>query len=66
MGAPLNGGRRPEWGGFNMSLLALQVDPEAWWLAHLWAIYRERVLADVHARSDRRHSEGFIGEEESA
>ena len=63
MGAPLSAGRRPEWGGFNMSLLALQVDPEAWWLAHLWALYRERMLANVNGRPERNPSEGFIGEE---
>ena len=66
MGAPLNAGRKPEWGGFNMSMLALQIDPEAWWLAHLWALYRERMLANVEGRPQRSASEGFIGEEGGA
>ncbi|MGH9254066.1 MAG: hypothetical protein ACRD3C_05800 [Vicinamibacterales bacterium] len=65
MGTRLNVGRRSEWGVFNLSLLALQVDPEAWWLAYLWAAYRERVSANVRGRSEPSHFEGFIVEDGS-
>ena len=41
MQATINMGKRPEWGGFNMSLLALQVAPEEWWSAYLWALHMD-------------------------
>ena len=63
MGASINVGTRPERGGFNMSLLALQVAPDAWWSAYLWALYQDRISEDDRTRLDRRHSNGFMAEE---
>jgi hypothetical protein len=63
MGTRLTVGRRPEWGVFDLSLLVLQVDPEAWWLAYLWAAHRQRVSAKAQGRSEPRHFEGFIVED---
>jgi hypothetical protein len=63
MGASINVGKRPERGGFNMSLLALQVAPDAWWSAYLWALYQDRIWEDDRTRLDRRHSDGFMAEE---
>jgi hypothetical protein len=63
MGASINVGKRPGRGGFNMSLLALQVAPDAWWSAYLWALYQDRISEDDQTRSDRRHSDVFMAEE---
>jgi len=65
MGASVNVDKRAEWGGrgFNMSLLALQVAPEAWWSAYLWALYKDGTAAHVETESTRRHSDGFMTEE---
>ena len=63
MGASINVGKRPERGGFNMPLLALQVAPDAWWSAYLWALYQDRISEDDQTRLDRRHSNGFMAEE---
>jgi hypothetical protein len=65
MGASVNVDKRAEWGGrgFNMSLLALQVAPEAWWSAYLWALYKDGVADSVETESARRLSEGFMTEE---
>jgi hypothetical protein len=63
MRATINMGKRPERGGFNMSLLVLQVDPEAWWSAYLWALHMDGALENGQTRSDRRHSDGFMEEE---
>jgi hypothetical protein len=63
MRGTVNMGKRPERGGFNISLLALQVAPEAWWSAYLWALYKDGISDDVSTRSERRHSDGFMEEE---
>jgi hypothetical protein len=65
MGASINVDKRAEWGGvgFNMSLLALQVAPEEWWSAYLWALYRDGMSENAQTPSDRRHSDGFMTEE---
>ena len=65
MGASVNVDKRAEWGGrgFNMSLLALQVAPEAWWSAYLWALYKDGVAESVETESARRLSDGFMTEE---
>ena len=63
MRATINMGKRPEWGGFNMSLLALQVAPEAWWSAYLWALYKDGISETVQTRPERCHSDGFMEEE---
>jgi hypothetical protein len=55
---------RAEWsGGFNMSMLSLQVAPEAWWSAFLWALEKDGMLEAVHASFVRRHAAGFMTEE---
>jgi hypothetical protein len=63
MAASINMDRRPEWGGFNMTLLALQVAPDAWWSAYLLALHRDRISATVQTGSDRRHTDGFMTQE---
>ncbi len=63
MRATINMGKRPEWRGFNMSLLVLQVAPEAWWSAYLWALHEDGLAENGQTRSDRRHSDGFMEEE---
>jgi hypothetical protein len=65
MGASVNAGKRAEWGGrgFNMSLLALQLAPDAWWSAFLWALYKDGMSENAEAHSDRRHADGFMTEE---
>lgn len=50
-------------GGFNMSLLSLQVAPEAWWSAFLWALEKDGMLEAIHASFVRRHADGFMTEE---
>ena len=55
---------RAEWsGGFNMSMLSLQVAPEAWWSAFLWALEKDGMLEEVRASFVHRHTEGFMTKE---
>ena len=63
MRATINMGKRPERRGLNMSLLALQVAPEAWWSAYLWALHMDGVPENGQTPPDRRHSDGFMEEE---
>lgn len=65
MGASVNVDRRAEWGGggFNMSLLALQLAPEAWWSAYLWALYKDGMSENAETHPVRRHADGFMMEE---
>ena len=65
MGASVNVAKRAEWGGrgFNMSLLALQVAPDAWWSAFLWALYKDGMSANEETHSEQRHADGFMTEE---
>jgi hypothetical protein len=63
MRAAIKMGKRPEWGGFNMFLLALQIAPEAWWSAYLEALHEDGVSENGRTRTDRRHSDGFMEEE---
>ena len=63
MRATINMRRRPEWGGFNMCLLALQIAPDAWWSAYLWALQQDGVAENGQTGPDRRHAEGFMAEE---
>jgi hypothetical protein len=70
MAASISVDKRAEWGGgFNMSLLALQASPEAWWSAYLWALYKDGMLytdgmmESVQSGSAGRHSDGFMTEE---
>jgi hypothetical protein len=41
----------------------LQVAPEAWWSAYLWALYKDGISENVQTRPERRHSDGFMEEE---
>ena len=50
-------------GGFNMSMLSLQVAPEAWWSAFLWALEKDGMLEEVRASFVHRHTEGFMTKE---
>ena len=65
MESAMNVDKLPEWGGggFNMSLLALQVAPDAWWLAFLSALEKDGMLEEVRASFVHRHTEGFMTKE---